>query len=92
MGANIPPNELYFSVLPQISLSMPDYGRTQQVLTLLPDKAFATAFFPDEVDTYVRVFTNREKHLIGGHVTGYTVHKESTPDGRVFVKVTQNVE
>jgi hypothetical protein len=85
-------NELYFAVLPQIAVSGMSFGRTEQMLTLLPQRNFATQFFPDEVDTYIQVFENRRGHLVGGHVTGYKLEKVSTEDGRVVVKVTQDVE
>ncbi len=84
-------NELYFAVLPQISLSPTSFGQTEQVLTLLPDKSFATEFFPDEVESFIQVFRNRIGHLVGGHVTGYEFEKESAKNGRVIVRVTQNV-
>jgi hypothetical protein len=81
-------NILYLVVLPLIHL---DTGRVEQTLTLLPDKTFATEFFPDEVDGYMLMFRNRVKHLIGGHVTGYVLTKQQTANGRVVVKVEQNV-
>jgi hypothetical protein len=64
-------NVLYFSVFPQIVVSGTSFGRTEQVLTLVPDRNFASAFFPEEVDTYIQVFRNREGYLVGGHVAGY---------------------
>ncbi len=82
------PNELYFVVLPLIHLSN---GLTEQTLTLLPGRDFATEFFPEEVPGYVAMFTNRIKYLTGGHVVGYDLHQEKTSNGRVIVKVVQNV-
>jgi hypothetical protein len=84
-------NELYFVVMPQISLSLPDYGKTGQFLTLLPDKKFASEFSPQEVDTYIQVFKHREQYLVGGAVIGYECVKETTASGRFIVKVLQNV-
>jgi hypothetical protein len=83
-------NDLYLVVLPLIHVSS---GLTEQTLTLLPNIDFATEFFPDEVEGYIATFTNRaDKYLTGGHVTGYKVKKEPTPDGRRFiVRVVQNV-
>lgn len=83
-------NELYLVVLPMINLG-PSFSATQQVLTLLPDKNFATLFFPDEVDQYVLRFKNHLPDMTGGHVIGYLVTKEQQPDGRVIVRVVQNV-
>lgn len=84
-------NVLYFAVFPQIAVSGTSFGRTEQVLTLVPDKNFASAFFPEEVDTYIQVFRNRLGHLVGGHVTGYEIAKEQAGGGRLYVRATQNV-
>ena len=37
------------------------------------------------------MFKSREELLIGGHVKGYAYFKEPTDDGRVIVRVVQNV-
>lgn len=85
----MPSNELYLVVLPLIHTSS---GVVEEVLTLLPDKEFATAFFPDEVAKYVAIFTGRaSKYLTGGHVTGYQIHQEDAADGRFIVRVIQDV-
>ncbi len=85
----MPTNELYFVVLPLIHLGT---GLTEQTLTLLPDKTFASEFYEDEVQAYIAMFENRaNKYLSGGHVTGYSLQKEATEDGRFIVRVTQNV-
>ena len=81
-------NELFLAVLPLIHTSS---GLTEQTLTLFPDRDFATEFFPDEVGGYIATFENRIKYLTGGHVTGYDIHQEQTEDGRVIVRVVQNV-
>lgn len=88
----MPSNELYFVVLPLIHLETDKFGRTEQVLTLVPDRSFATEFFPDEVAAYISTFQNRTKYLIGGHVIGFTLQQQQTGDGRVIVRVVQNVE
>jgi len=85
-------NELYLVVLPIISLSPTSYGKTEQILTLLPTRSLATEFFPDEVNGYVLIFKNRTKYLEGGHVAGYEFEHEETDSGRVVVRVTQNVK
>ena len=92
MSEKVSGNELYFAVLPQIVVSGGDFGKTQQVLTLLPDRNFASEFFPEEVDTYVQVFQNRMISLSGGHVTGYFIEKQTVATGRVIVRVTQHVK
>ena len=89
----MPANELYFVVLPMVHMGDTTFGLTEQVLTLMPDKTFATEFFEDEIDTYIGLFNRRaNKYLIGGHVTGYELKPEKTADGRLIVKVIQNVE
>jgi hypothetical protein len=88
--AEMPSNELYLTVLPLIHLGR-EFGRTEETLTLFPDKKFATEFFADEVEGYILTFQNRMKLLTGGHVTGYDVQRMPTADGRVIVRVIQNV-
>jgi hypothetical protein len=83
-------NELYLAVLPLIHMGG-EFGKTEQVITLFPDAAFATKFFPDEVEGYIATFKNRISLLSGGHVEGYSIQKIGTDDGRVIVQVTQNV-
>ncbi len=87
----MPSNELYFVVLPLIHLASDRFGRTEQVLTLVPDRNFATEFFPEEVGGYISTFENRIKLLTGGHVKGYDVQPIPAADGRVIVRVIQNV-
>jgi hypothetical protein len=68
MPINRPPqlsddeNELYLTVLPLIhsTLNQPlGLGLTEQVLTLYPERNFATEFFTDEADEYISMFTVR---------------------------------
>lgn len=89
--AEMPSNELYLAVLPLIHLSDIAFGRTEQALTLFPDRNFATEFSQDEVEGYILTFKNRINLLTGGHVTGYEIHPEKTDEGRVIVRVIQNV-
>jgi hypothetical protein len=84
-------NELYLAVLPIIHLT-DRFGLTEQVLTLFPDKAFATLFHPNEVDGYIATFQNRaDTHLRGPNVLRYEVFKEPTARGMIIVKVIQHV-
>jgi hypothetical protein len=85
-------NDLYIAVLPLIHLGHPSYGLTEQVITLLPDRNLATSFFPDEVESYILMLKNRTKYLVGGHVTGYTFETEQAEQGRVVVRVIQDVQ
>jgi hypothetical protein len=84
----MPTNELYLSVLPLIHISS---GLTEETLTLYPDRNFATEFYADEVQGYIDTFKNRIKYLVGGHSKGYQVFPEPTREGRVIVRVVQNV-
>jgi len=84
-------NVLYFAVLPQIVVSGTSFGRTEEVLTLVPDKNFASAFFPEDVETYIQVFKNRQGMLVGGHVREYEIAKEPASAGRFYVRATQHV-
>jgi hypothetical protein len=84
-------NELYLAVLPVVHLAANQYGLTEQVITLLPGREHATEFFPDEVHDYLNIFERRTKYLVGGHVTGYEFKIDVQPNGRVIVKVAQNV-
>lgn len=90
----MPSNVLYLAILPIIHVSNTQFfgfGLTEEILTLFPDKTFATEFFPDEVDGYVETFNNRLKFMTGGHVKSWSVIKEPTADGRVIVRVVQHV-
>jgi hypothetical protein len=90
----MPTNELYLTILPLIHVSNTQilgFGLTEEVLTLFPDRNFATEFFPDEVNGYIETFKNRQKYLTGGHVKGWDIHQEPTADGRVIVRVIQHV-
>jgi len=88
-------NELFLAVLPLVHITanqVMGYGLTEQVLTLYPSRDFATKFFKNEVQNYIDAFKWRaDKYLIGGHVTGYELFPEETSDGRVIVRVMQNV-
>jgi hypothetical protein len=88
-------NPLYLAVLPLVHISnnqVLGYGLTEETLTLFPDKNFATEFLETEVDNYIDAFIWRaNKYLIGGRVVSYECAKEPIGDGKVIVRVTQNV-
>ena len=84
-------NNLYLAVLPMIHMGETNFGFTEQVLTLLPDRNFATEFHADEAEKYVQLFKNRLGHLTGGNVVGYSFEIEPTDDDRVIVRVDQSV-
>jgi hypothetical protein len=89
----MPTNELYLAVLPFVHIrELPFQTPTQQVLTLFPDRRFATEFFPDEVKGYVERFRSAAtNNFTGGHVISYEFIEETTGDGRVVVRVVQHV-
>jgi hypothetical protein len=88
-------NELYLAVLPLVHVTLNQvmgYGLTEQTLTLFPQREMATKFFKDEVATFIDAFKWRaDKYLTGGHIIGYDLSTEDTDDGRVIVRVIQNV-
>jgi hypothetical protein len=92
MKEPLPNDDLYLVVIPAIHINDQNPGYTEQILTLLPGEYLATPFFPDEVSHYVLMFRNRAKYLTGGHVAGYDLEEVMRDDGRVIVRVTQNVE
>jgi len=81
--------EFYLTVLPVIHMST---GAAEQILTLTQDRNSAHKFFPDEVDRYIDSFEKKMKHFRDAHVTGYSLTKEKTTTGGLFiVRVTQRV-
>jgi len=84
-------NTLYLAVMPMIHLAANQYGLTEQVITLVPNRESATEFFDDEVQDYLNIFDRRTQYLTGGHVSKYSYEQVKTDDGRVVVKVYQHV-
>jgi hypothetical protein len=84
-------NEFYVTVLPIIHMGKTEFGKTEEIITLFPDRNFATEFFPDEVEAYVATFRNRLNYITGGHVKKWQVFTEATATGRVIVRVIQYV-
>jgi hypothetical protein len=88
-------NELYLAVFPLIHLTPVGaigFGLTEDVMTLVPSREFATEFFPDQVDGFVATFENRRQYLSGGRIKGFEIKKEPTDEGRVIVRVVQIVD
>jgi hypothetical protein len=85
-------NKLYLAVLPLVHYSRLFSGeRYEEVMTLVPDRNFATEFPPDVVDRYIQTFTNAAEEKFGGPVRVYDYEKLPADDGRVYVEVTQHV-
>jgi hypothetical protein len=94
-GTGLPPppkltqNELYLAVLPLVHYSRLFSGeRYEEVMTLVPDRNFATEFRADEVERYIQTFRNAAEEKYGGPVRLFNYKRENTPEGRVCVLVT----
>jgi hypothetical protein len=85
----MPTNTLYLAVQPLIHLNS---GLTEQVMTVHPNREYATEFSPEEVNDYIQMFDDRaNRHLVGGNVTGYRLIQQQLPNGRLVVTVLQDV-
>jgi hypothetical protein len=85
-------NDLYLAVLPLVHYSRFFAGeRYEEVMTLVPDRNFATEFAANDVDRYIQTFKNAAEEKYGGPVRLYNYNKYEADDGRVYVVVTQNV-
>jgi hypothetical protein len=100
----MPANILYLTVLPlirpvvvrnalaaRVNVVAARPGSVEQVITLFPDRNFATEFYPDEVQFYIDALDANIPALSGGHVVRYEIFMEPTNDGRVVVRVVQHV-
>ena len=84
-------NELYVAIIPIIHLTQ-SFGLTEQVMTLFPDKNFATSFTKEEVNGYLITLKNRaDQYLTGGNVQSYDIKTVPAGDGLFFIRVIQNV-
>jgi hypothetical protein len=82
--------DLYLAVLPLVHYSRNFSGeRFEEVMTLVPDRNFATEFAADIVDVYIHTFQNAAEEKFGGPIRRYDYAKYPTDDGRVYVVVTQ---
>lgn len=82
-------NDLYLAVLPLVHYSRHFAGeRFEEVMTLVPERNFATEFSPDEVDRYIQTFRNAAEEKFGGPVRRFNYIQHKTADGRVYVVVT----
>ena len=83
--------DLFLAVLPLGHYSRHFAGVTyEEVMTLLPERNFATEFKPHEVDQYVRTFREANENLqFGQPVRRYSYAKYQAENGRMFVVVNQ---
>jgi hypothetical protein len=83
----------YLAILPLIHMGRTNFGATEEILTLFPNRESATEFYPDEVRGYVAAFERSAKRFLRGlHVAGYDVQILPTENGRVVVRVVQHVQ
>ena len=91
---NADEGSLYLAVLPLVHYSKHFSGETyEEVMTLVPDRNFATEFLLHEVDRYIDTFRNAAwPKLIGRpEPDRFVFTKQQTVNGRVFVVAIQNV-
>ena len=82
--------DLFLAVLPLVHYSRLFAGTSyEEVMTLLPDRNFATEFKPNEVDQYINAFREAAEEKLGGPVRRYRYSKYWTDDQRVYVVVNQ---
>jgi hypothetical protein len=89
-----PEVDLYLAVLPLVHYSKFFAGESyEEVMTLVPDRNFATEFLPHEVDKYIETFRNAARPKLTGRVEPdkFLFTKEDAGNGRVYVVATQNV-
>ena|SRR5271163_51531 len=80
--------DLFIAVLPLVHYSRHFAGVTyEEVMTLVPDRNFATEFQPQDVDKYIYTFREAAEEKFGGPVRKFHYSKHPTEDGRVFVVV-----
>jgi hypothetical protein len=86
------PGDLFLAVLPLVHYSRHFAGVSyEEVMTLVPERSFATEFPPDLADTYINTFREAAEEKFGGPVRryNYSKHETETGNGRVFVVVNQ---
>jgi hypothetical protein len=82
-------DDLYLAVLPLVHYSRFFSGeRFEEVMTLLPNRNFATEFKPNEVDQYIDTFKSAAEEKYGGPVRRFKYDKFPADEGRVIVVVT----
>ncbi len=87
-----PDNPLYLAVLPLVHYSRAFGGATyEEVMTLVPDRNFATEFGADVVDLYINTFISAsDEKFTGRTFRGYKFEKFGTGDGiHVYVVVSR---
>jgi hypothetical protein len=82
--------DLFIAVLPLVHYSRFFAGASyEEVMTLVPDRNFATEFNAQDVDQYINTFREAAEEKFGGPMRVYRYSKHLADDGRVFVVVNQ---
>ncbi len=85
-------DDLYLAVLPLVHYSRQFAGEHyEEVMTLVPDRNFATEFRAGEVDRYIETFRNAAEEKYGGPVRKFKYEKFDAGNDRVYVVVSQHV-
>jgi hypothetical protein len=82
-------NDLYLAVLPLVHYSRHFAVETyEEVMTLVPDRNFATEFRVEEAGQYIQTFRNAAEEKFGGPVRRFNYETYDAGNGRVYVVVT----
>jgi hypothetical protein len=82
--------DLFLAVLPLVHYSRHFAGVSyEEVMTLVPERNFATEFPPQVADTYINTFREAAEEKFGGPIRRYIYSKHEAGNGRIFVVVNQ---
>jgi hypothetical protein len=80
--------DLYLAVLPLVHYSRFFSGeRFEEVMTLVPDRNFATEFPVDEAPIYIQTFRNAAEEKHGGPVRRFNYDAYDAGNGKVYIVV-----
>lgn len=81
--------DLYLAVLPLVHYSRFFAGeRFEEVMTLLPERNFATEFLRNDAPLYIQTFRNAAEEKYGGPVRRFNYTAYDAGNGKVYVVVT----
>ena len=80
--------DLYLAVLPLVHYSRLFAGeRFEEVMTLVPDRNFATEFPANEAPIYIQTFRNAAEEKYGGPVRRFDYEAYDAGNGKVYIVV-----
>ncbi len=80
--------DLYLAVLPLVHYSRFFAGeRFEEVMTLVPDRNFATEFKAGEASLYIQTFRNAAEEKYGGPVRRFSYDAYDAGNGKVYIVV-----